>query len=345
MRKRVLFLPAYRPEGGLGNVMRCLTLASYLQSRAQSTFCLSDSFPELKTITNIQVKRIDRQNLQSKVYNYDLVLLDDQDPLVAWDTALLIRKSMSALPIAALDYTGNINKAINCYINLRNYDHTINQHLTGVKYFEGLRFAIIRESFRPLRPSELKNIQSVNDVLITFGGEDSAGWTLTTILWLEKYIAEELNITVVIGALNKKLHEIITAVNSAIRHKYEVVDHLSDIERCMSKCDLAFCSAGTTLMEFAYLGKPIVALPQNDMERSFLSLFEQEGYVTSNFATENNALNSDAIKELFQKHGLRTTAARKGMQIIDGNGCRRIAEILDDLMLQPPINSNTETEP
>ena len=313
-------------------MMRCLTLASYLQSRVQSTFCLPDSFPAIKTVADIQVNRIGRQDLPSKDHKYDLVLLDDQDPLEARDTACLIHQIMSATPVAALDYTGKANKAINCYINLRNYDPTINQHLTGVKYFEGLRFAIIRESFRPLRPSELNNIQAVNDVLITFGGEDSAGWTLATILWLEKYIAEELNITVVIGALNKKRREIITTVNSAIRHKYEVFDHLSDIERCMSKCDLAFCSAGTTLMEFAYLGKPIVALPQNDMERSFLSLFEQKGYITSNFVTENNELNSDAIKVLFQNHCLCTTASRNGMQIIDGDGCRRIVEILDGLM-------------
>ena len=326
-------------------MMRCLTLASYLRSQVQSTFCLPDSFPTLKTVTNIQVNRIDRQNLQSKDHNYDLVLLDDQDPLEARDTAFLIRRVMSTVPVTALDYTGNVNEAISCYINLRKYSHTINQHVSGPIYFEGLRFAIIRESFRPLRPLELKKFKAVNDVLITFGGEDSAEWTLATVLWLEKYIVEKLNITLVIGAINKKRQEIINTVNSAMRHKYEVLDHLSDIERCMSRCNLAFCSAGTTLMEFAYLGKPIVALPQNDMERSFLSLFEQEGYVTSNFATENNALNSDAIKELFQKHGLRTTAARKGMQIIDGNGCRRIAEILDDLMLQPPINSNTETEP
>jgi len=339
---RILFWPAYRPEGGLGNVMRCLTLASHLQSRVQSTFFLPNSFPLLNLAAETQVNRIARHDLPGKDHKYDLVVIDDQDPLEARDTARLIHQFMPAVTIAALDFTGKVNEAISCYINLRKYAPTISQDLKGVKYFEGLRFAIIRESFHPLRPSGLGEIPTIDNVLITFGGEDSAGWTIATVSWLEKFIAEALNITLVIGALNKKRREIIATINSAKRHKFKVFDHLSDIERRMRKCDLAFCSAGTTLMEFAFLGKAIVALPQNDMELSFLSLFEQKGYITSNFVTENDSLNSNAILELFQNPDLRATAARNGMQIIDGEGCRRIGEVLEDLIQQPSAKSNME---
>lgn len=50
----------------------------------------------------------------------------------------------------------------------------------------------------------------------------------------------------------------------------------------MCNSDLIFCGGGTTILESAYLGKPVIALPQNEMERIFLAEFVSNNFLPSN---------------------------------------------------------------
>ena len=85
-------------------------------------------------------------------------------------------------------------------------------------------------------------------------------------------------------------------------------------------------------MEFAFLGKSVIALPQNDMERSFLRLLEEKGYLLQGLEASFCSMNANPAMQMFQDETLREHIAETGMNIIDGQGCSRIADILLDII-------------
>ena len=99
-------------------------------------------------------------------------------------------------------------------------------------------------------------------------------------------------------------------------------------ERHMEKCDLAFCGGGTTLMELAFLGKPVVALPQHEMERKFISEFESVGYLIPGTEYCIKNMEKEPCMAIFQNGVLREKMARSGQKAIDGKGIDRIRNIL-----------------
>ena len=79
-------------------------------------------------------------------------------------------------------------------------------------------------------------------------------------------------------------------------------------------------------MELAYLGKPAIALPQNDMERIFLKCFEKCGYIMPGLESCFDVMSEEPAIRLFRDSSRRLSAAKVGMKLIDGNG---IAEAHD----------------
>lgn len=327
-REWVLYLPRAAPGGGLGNVMRCLSVSSYIGVKTRSCFCLPAFFPDLERFWHEDVKRVDENRLNEILPRCTAVVVDNQYPAEVSAIGERIREINRDVPIIALDHTGSVLKSIDVYINLRNYGETVYDLESRTKYYESLDYAIIRRNFFPYRPQKPTVRETVCNILISFGGEDIAGWTLPAILWIEKHVLVKLNVMVVLAGLKRNKEEIYSFLKAGVRHRYNVSNHIVDIEKYMSECDVAFCSAGTTLMEFAYLGKPVISLPQNDMERSFLRIFQQCGYLPWKFEESFTSIRMGPAIRLFRDRELRIRIAKNGMNTIDGKGCSRVANIV-----------------
>ena len=326
--KRILYFPVVERGSGLGNVLRSLALSFFLKDEAEACFYLPASFPDISDISEYNVKRINETQLSDLIPCCDAIILDNQNPAEVQLTVNKIRQIVKNIPIIALDYTGDTEGNIDVCINLRSYSKSRKKNNSTEKYFESLDYAIIRKSFLPFRPKKLVVKKCVKDILISFGGEDIAQRTLSSILWLENCISEKLNIKVVVGALNKQKKEISAVVDSDVHHNYIVLDHLLNIEYNMSKCDLAFCGAGTMLMELAFLGKVGIVVPQNSMERSFSEVFKEKGYIPFNIENNLLSMQSEPLIQLFNDIQLREKISRIGMDLIDGQGAVRIANIV-----------------
>ena len=169
---------------------------------------------------------------------------------------------------------------------------------------------------------------AVERILITFGGEDMAGWTLISMRWLELHIRQKMRVTVIAGALNVMLEEILRFTFGNVFHDYIVLKQVNEIERYMSECDVAFCGGGTTILELSYLGKPVVASPQHEMERAFLGLFERNGFILTGLEKSLQEMTAMPLLRLFEDVGLRRKLSSTGKRIVDGEGAGRVAEII-----------------
>jgi len=168
--------------------------------------------------------------------------------------------------------------------------------------------------------------------VVTFGGEDPQNLTLAALAALDEHVSRRLEVHVILGPLFRRRDEV-RAMASASRHAATIHSFGDAIPRIMAGADLAFCGCGSTLMELAYLGRPVIPAAQNDREQSFLKYFERAGYALTNVGGALRSANPAALLRLLQDGALRRETAAMGPAIVDGHGAQRIVNIMREIWL------------
>jgi len=331
--KIICFIPGVGPKRGSGNVRRCLAVSAELTPGFKSFFCLPESFPDLKALSPLEIKRGGEFVSDEVVPECDLIVVDNQDPHEVVSLVADIQRVSSDVPIVLLDHEGDFCCPGTFHINLRNRWQE-NETAKTKGCFQGLEYAIIRTEFLVLRRDVPTTPDKVCKVLLTFGGEDPSGWTIQAVDWLERFVPDTLEVDVVLGGMSRHVEVSKEIADKGERHEYTVHMYRHDIATIMAACDIGFCGGGGTLMEFSCLGKPAVALPQNDLERSFMKIFEKKGYLLEKVEDCVRQQNPYPLLELFEDTELRTKVALEGSSIIDGKGIRRVAKILQENVMR-----------
>jgi spore coat polysaccharide biosynthesis predicted glycosyltransferase SpsG len=323
----VLFYPSVGPGYGMGNFLRCVTLCRLLRASAEICFLLPESFTADSYDWNSDFRRISRDKIRNVPDHFDVLIFDHQGPIDAGPTFRHFRTLWPDVSIIALDYFFIHDSNVEVFINLTDYRETEKPYTSQASYFSGLEYAIIRPEFYPFR-MKTGTGDAVKKILITFGGEDMAGWTLKSIRWLEKNIRQKMRVIVIVGMLNITLEEIKRFVAGNVFHEYSVLKQVHNIEYYMSECDVAFCGGGTSILELSYLGKPVVALPQHEMERIFLRLFERNNFVLAGAEESLKEMAPVPCLRFFGDVNLRRNVSNIGKRLVDGQGVGRVARII-----------------
>ena len=113
-----------------------------------------------------------------------------------------------------------------------------------------VKYAIIRKEILQRRRKRKPIAHRVKNVLVTFGGADPRNNTKQTIDLLNDLPEERLNITIVIGPIFRKgLERSIKLMLKNGPHKFFIKKRVLNMADLMARTDLAFCGAGTTMME------------------------------------------------------------------------------------------------
>ena len=326
---QILFMPSVGKGFGQGNLLRCLAVA--------------DEFPESVTVFfHIPPEALGKYAMPPGIQLFstqadfrrllpllDCVVYDYQGPVQASSVFAEIKAVALEQPIVAMDYFFLDERNIDALINLT--DHFERKWPTGkppYAYYSGLDYAVIRPAFKRFRPCKPDYSKQVERVLITFGGEDPADWTLRSCHWLEAWIEKKMAVDICIGPMYRGVRNLKKFLDEKTQHRYHLLGHVFDIERLMDHADLIICGGGTTLMEAAYLGKPAVAVPQHEMERKLIALFERHGYLLPGYEPCFRKLTDGTVLDLFDNPQLRQRAGKIGLGLVDGRGAQRIAEII-----------------
>lgn len=272
-------------------------------------------------------RRISKDKIENMPDHFDVLIFDHQGPIDAGPTFRHFRTLWPGVSIIALDYFFIHDSNVDVFINLSDYRETESPNTSQASYFTGLEYAIIRPEFYPFR-MKTGTRDVVKKILITFGGEDMAGWSLISMRWLERHIRQKMHVTVIAGALNVMFKEILGFADGNVFHDYIALKQVNKIESYMSDCDVAFCGGGTSILELSYLGKPVVASPQHEMERRFLGLFERNNFILTGIEKSLREMTSMPLLRLFEDAGLRRKLSSTGKRLVDGAGAGRVAEII-----------------
>lgn len=338
----LLFSLSFGPDHGIGNLLRCLVLSRTLKDSAEIFFLLPDSISVEAYGWDSKFKRVSMQGISEVLPKCDVLVFDHQGPVNAEFAFRQFRAIWPDTAIIALDYFHLQDENVSAFVNLSEHRETEPKTSTDASLYVGLKYAIIRPAFEKYRGPG-KNRETVSEILITFGGEDISGWTLTAIRWIEQHVRPAARVTVILGPLNTRCEEIKQFLRGRVCHEYVVIGHVTDIEGYMARCDVAFCGGGTTVLELAYLGIPVVALPQHEMERKFLNYFERNNFIAEGAEESIKEIEAEPCVRYFRDPGFRRNVSRIGKRIVDGKGAERIARIILNMAKLKEEKSFSET--
>lgn len=226
----------------------------------------------------------------------DLIVLDVPYP----GDQVLKNARHTGAKVLALDYEGDL--APDLVVSLQ----SVRQLPKDCKALSGVEYAIIREEIRRLGSSHSKT----GDVLVIVGGGDMDG--------LSVRIAEALadccpQLTVIQGPAGGKL-------NGLPSHVKVVIDP-ADLPERMAACAWAVTTGGTTMLEMLCLGKAVHVISRTPAEEQFAQRFVQAETL---LGLGLNTLAVPASERI-------AACEKRGPQIVDGQGCQRIASLIKNL--------------
>lgn len=176
-------------------------------------------------------------------------------------------------------------------------DLTINalyneQKMRSGNFLWGKEYNTLRDDFLYSNNCEFRD--SVQTVLITFGGTDPSNNTLLVIDAIYEYcFTKEIELVVIIGKGYQERTEINKYKGKA---GIRLIDTTNRIVSYMRQADLAFCGGGNTVLELSSMAVPTIIIAQNAREEERFEEFMRIGHCT---IANSNCINKNAIMKCF----------------------------------------------
>lgn len=198
----------------------------------------------------------------------------------------------------------------------------------GCRQLLGPRYALLRPEFAGLRERLRRDGASVRRVLVSFGGADRSGATLTALRALTPLAEEGIELTVVAGRLNPDAERIRTAY--ADRPGIRVLPHAEHLAQLMTEADLAVGAGGTTTWERCCLGLPsiIVTIADNQLELTKHAAAAGAVLYLGSADEVDAPRIREAAERLRSDAEARARMSRSALALTDGRGAERVAEEL-----------------
>ena len=200
---------------------------------------------------------------------------------------------------------------------------------TGVKVYSGMKYMPLRECFEKQPLLEEKKYK----ILITTGGSDTYHITLKL---LEALIQDETvskePICAVLGKMNTDKEAIEKLVEDYTN--ITVLQNISNMDEIMRQSENAITAGGTTVYELMASEVPFVCFGFSDDQKYFGERLKEHGNALWAGDARDGVLElvsnlKNLLVELIQMDDKKRQALiKKNRSLIDGQGAKRIAEIL-----------------
>jgi spore coat polysaccharide biosynthesis predicted glycosyltransferase SpsG len=195
------------------------------------------------------------------------------------------------------------------------YEHP---RVPAERQLTGVENAILAPSFESLK-RQITFKESVEEVLVLFGGTDPSNLAVTALRALE-YIEFPGRVTLVRG-LGADLVD-----PKAYKLKLRVLSNVKNMPAVMEDADIALSSAGRTITELSSLGIPTICMAQNAKELTHTHTTPTNGVIMLGLgalvSTETLAahlselINNDELRFKLHTRALEATGTRSNDRIV-----------------------------
>lgn len=190
----------------------------------------------------------------------------------------------------------------------------------------GPAYSLLRPQFLKARQELTTRKGSLDRILIFFGGTDSQNNTLKT-----AKAAKAFNLDIALDIVPGVFYPYREELNSFCADFESTTIHEGpDMSQLMQAADLALGSPGSTTWERMVLGLPTVVVVSAENQEPVAKQAHNQGALI-NLGNEKNVTEEDwvdILNNLSTNPTQLNEMSEKGMQLVDGQGTRRVAEIL-----------------
>ncbi|MBI4349108.1 MAG: UDP-2,4-diacetamido-2,4,6-trideoxy-beta-L-altropyranose hydrolase [Elusimicrobia bacterium] len=324
-----------------GHVMRSLALAQAWNEAGGTATLLSDcaapALPERAEAAGVPMRRLDRRHPDPGDLKATLALAEELaeggDAWVALDGY-----HFDPAYIEAVREAGYRVLVVDDHRNRARYEADVlfNQN-PGAESFVyetapdtlcllGFSYALLRDEFsqRPRAPRATPEV--ARRLLLTFGGSDPGDTTGLALRALDLVDVDGLEAVIVAGAAYPRYDELVAAAARS-RAKVSVVRNVPDMPERMEWAEAAIATAGSTIMELAYMGLPSVLITLADNQCPGAVEMEKRGLAS--FAGEAKDVTPESLAALVTRlckdAAFRRRASDLGRALVDGRGAARVA--------------------
>lgn len=320
-QKHILFVVTGNKEIGLGHVYNTLLIANDILNH-KITFLVDSQ-------SSMAYEKIASKNYPVFIQKHDDILDDIQK--FAPDIIINDRLDTSfeyTLTLKSLNY-----KVVNFEdlgAGAKNADLVINaiypeEEVTPNHYF-GPSYFVLRDEF--IYSQCKKDITTVKEVLVTFGGVDPSNYTQKVVETIYNYChVHGIKVTIIAGFGYDQYETLAQYKNIKIER------NVIDISKHMLRADLVFTSAGRTTYEVASIGTPTIVLAQNNRELTHFFASAEFGFL--NLGLGYQVSNEDLFKSfvsLVDSHQTRQEMSQcmKETSLLEGRG--KVIDLIQKLI-------------
>lgn len=329
---------------GTGHIMRCLSIAQKLRLSGETVrfitsdnhsrqmienngfevICLNSVWNDLEQETDRLIEVINSQDI-------DVLLIDTY--YVTSGYLSIIREHTRTVYIDDLHkFAYPVDMLINYNIYADKIDYLdIYKEKTVPKFVLGCQYVPLREEFCDVT----RNIGlNVNKILVTTGGTDNynVSGNLIESFKMKKWFLDT-DFYFVLGRFNRNV-DMLKRLYGGYSNIHFLIN-IPDMDKYMKMCDIAITAGGSTTYELCACGLPSImyTLADNQIEMaktvSEQKLIPWVGDVRENLNECLKGVNF-YIESYRSDYELRCRISEKMQEVCDGQGCKRIVEIIKD---------------
>ena len=326
---------------GTGHVMRCIALAQELRRRCSDIHFVMSPAP------STVISRLEKEGFTWEIIHGETGTHRDAD----MTCAIARRLSASWIILDGYKFGGDFQKAIKDHelglLCIDDYGHAdqyhadiiLNQNIYAediiypandkTRLLLGSRYALLRKEILPWREDRCLNPGPAKKIVITMGGSDPQNATLLVLHALQKLPVHAFSARIVIGGSNPHAGIISESIRST-SHDVELLRDVSNIGEIFAWADLAITSGGSTTLELAYIGVPMITLVIADNQKRVCESLDRKK-AAINMGIVDKTLEQKIIpiiQEVINSHDLRNVLSRNAQCLVDGKGAGRVAAAL-----------------
>ncbi len=330
----ILFRADAGVDIGSGHLMRCLGLAQYLRDEGVSCSLLTTAAKEPAVVRwreeeiNVQEHQAERGSLEDAAATLAATTATGAQWIVAdgyefgldWQRA--VREGKPKL--LCFDDVGGASFAADLVVNQNPGAQDLSYDMeSGGRVLAGADYVVLRREFRHLKPEASSGPPHL---LVTFGGYDHDNLALAA---MEELAGLDVDFTATV-ICSADAEGLAAAQTFAASHpdRFRVLPP-TDIALLMAAADLALCAGGTTALEMAALGVPMVLVTLADNQEPGAAALDRAG--CAHLAGRGVAALPDAVlalDDLLRDAAAREDMGRAGTALVDGRGVERISGAL-----------------
>ena len=328
-------------EVGTGHLMRCLALAQGWRARGGQvsfiTACESEGLRERLLDEGFQAITLEYSypdpadweatSQALAAHPNAWVVLDGYH----FDPAYQRRVREADHPLLVIDDMAHLDRyyadiVLNQNINAEQLRYSCEPY---TRLLLGTRYVLLRSEFLAWRGWQREIPKVARKVLVTLGGSDPDNQTLKVVWALQQVDATDLEAVVVVGASNPHFRELQSAIRNP-QFAIRLIQNVTNMPKLMAWADMAVSGGGSTCWEMAFMGLPNLTLILADNQRLIAERLDTVG-ATVNLGSYENlsaAEVAQALRRLLVATEMRAEMARRGRELVDGEGATRVVDRL-----------------